>query len=318
MNTVENFIDELMQFDPIAEAEQIIGHRYGDEVTGLGLLLHMSKSGLLNEFMSQTQDTKFSENFNRYHEIATSIGFEVIYEEQFVGNPGEELPRNETFRTYWHPDGLLLTVESYYDNVNTAKVYYNVRFNEDGQWVTSSGGCAYTDHGVWVGDHDVREGLKHKINSIRKNGVFLTNWIERPFLWLLNYREPKEEGYDHKAINAAKIAQFPEEIQKAITPVYVACDYTSDFEQGGFNTPHEAWEWIEDHGICSDCRNLLSAGGFWREPFEEDYEWQIQDGKVFERINYVADTLCGAEWFIETQTQLDEWRKESEIESEVE
>ena len=34
-------------------------------------------------------------------------------------------------------------------------------------------------------------------------------WKERPWLWLLNYMDSKEEGYDYNAINEQRIAALP-------------------------------------------------------------------------------------------------------------
>ena len=42
---------------------------------------------------------------------------------------------------------------------------------------------------VWIGDNDVREGLAFRLEQMRSGGQFVTPWIERPFLWLLNYTE---------------------------------------------------------------------------------------------------------------------------------
>ena len=56
------------------------------------------------------------------------------------------------------------------------------------------------------------------LGRLAKHGTFVSPWVERPFLWLLNYMDTKTEGYDYKAINEARIAKLPEHVRTCITP----------------------------------------------------------------------------------------------------
>ena len=69
---------------------------------------------------------------------------------------------------------------------------------------------------VWVGNRDVRQGLRWFLSQAEKQGQFLKKWKEAPFLWLLNYQEPKQEGYDCEAINSRKICSLPRDVQEAM------------------------------------------------------------------------------------------------------
>jgi hypothetical protein len=72
---------------------------------------------------------------------------------------------------------------------------------------------------VWAGYYDGREGLLTHLKQLREHGHFLANWFHQPFLWLLNYEEPKVEGYDYKAINMLKYVVLPARVQQAIGPI---------------------------------------------------------------------------------------------------
>ena len=76
---------------------------------------------------------------------------------------------------------------------------------------------------VWVGDHDCREALSFHIRQMKENGEFITPWVERPFLWLLNYAEERQINDDNRGtlsdeVTDSRILLLPEDVQKAITP----------------------------------------------------------------------------------------------------
>lgn len=205
-------IGDLLRFDPLAEAERITGNEYKDdaETTHVGMALAMLNGEAKDRALTETDDTRWSLDFAGTVALWKRLGFAVVYERPFKGS-------DETFLVLWHPDGILGTIESYHgDRVNTQKVYYNVRpvGTEYLPWGVISSG-RYTD-GVWVGDHDAREGLRFNLDQLRAHGDFLPVWVERPFLWLLTYEDSKVDGYDYKAINADIIEQFPENVRSAI------------------------------------------------------------------------------------------------------
>jgi len=73
--------------------------------------------------------------------------------------------------------------------------------------------------GVWCGDHDAREALRHKIQGLQSAGDLLPQWRHRPWLWLLHYQDTKDTNYDHAAITQSRIKMCPEWVQNMIGAV---------------------------------------------------------------------------------------------------
>lgn len=69
---------------------------------------------------------------------------------------------------------------------------------------------------IWSGNHDCREALRFNISQLKKHGTFIPSWVQAPFLWLLHYRDTKDEEYDYKALNKERIALLPLHVQAAI------------------------------------------------------------------------------------------------------
>jgi hypothetical protein len=213
-------IRELLDFDPLAAAERFTGESYKtDDLTSrLGLGLHLRHVQEKEAALRQRSDSFYSMSFEPAMNLFADLGFATVYTERFAGHSAEE-----TYAILWHPDGLLATCESYTWNAdeeagrNTAKVYYNYRHRSGGypSGLTSSGHMAGE---VWVGDHDAREAIRYNLNAMRAAGRFLPVWVERPWLWLLNYADVKVEGYDHEALTERRIAALPEHVRRAITP----------------------------------------------------------------------------------------------------
>ena len=79
-----------------------------------------------------------------------------------------------------------------------------------------------------IGSFDGREGAFTQLAHMEQNGQFITPWLEQPFLWLLTYMDTKDKEtgnslpsygsgtYDHKAINAERLALLPAEVRKAV------------------------------------------------------------------------------------------------------
>ena len=69
---------------------------------------------------------------------------------------------------------------------------------------------------VWGGYHICREAVKHNINKMDENGVFVKKWMKMPFLWIINYMDTKNDNYDYKSLNNQRIAKFPQYVKDAI------------------------------------------------------------------------------------------------------
>lgn len=217
-------LDRLLKFDPLDTAERMLG-RDDPNSLNLGLALHINHTQRKREALAALGDTTFSNRVDRYQEILALMGFELALELPFVaqGYGNGDPDREERYFIYAHRDGLLLCFDTYCGNmVNGATVYYNwIPHSTTDRWgYTSSGRFeGYVDHlnpGVWCGDHDAREALRHKIQGLRSAGSLLPKWRNRPWLWLLHYQDTKEPGYDHKAINESRIRLCPQWVQDMI------------------------------------------------------------------------------------------------------
>lgn len=160
-------------------------------------------------------DTR-SQSINEYLGILSELGFELILEEAIA------LTKDKLW-ILWR-QGVLLFTYSYNGNqICNTSVYLNYQKRSnvnsyDILWECSYGGND-TDIGlVYDVQKDVRQGLRHFIDTLQKSGTILEQWKVRPFLWLLSYADTKIEGYDYEAINEARIAKFPEHVRNAITP----------------------------------------------------------------------------------------------------
>lgn len=216
-------IQELLKYDPISDAEEQTGVSYKDDdaVGLLGLLLGMQHNIAKESALAETDDTHYNTTFDDTLRIFEDEGFQVVHQRSFRSDHGDQ----ERYLVLWNPEGILATAESFGgDRLNDAKILYNLEMPDleaYGEAVSSGHLHQPSYHAgryVLVGDHNVREGLRHKLNSLRDAGKFLPEWIERPWVWLLTYQDPKVSGYDHNAINAGIIEQLPVHVRSAITP----------------------------------------------------------------------------------------------------
>lgn len=217
-------LQRLLAIDPLAEAEKITGHSYKDDESTmrLGFGLGQIHGDAKREALIARDDTHFMSDWFDTMRIFSDLGFSIVHQHTFDG--GYEGHREERFVVLWRPDGVLAKAESYGAGRNTADIYYNWRPNEgvDHWGLTSSGGYHRESYDagdtVWIGHHDVREAVRHTLAALEENGSFVTPWIQRPFLWLLDYCRSKVPNCDYAAINESVIALLPEHVHTAITP----------------------------------------------------------------------------------------------------
>lgn len=206
---------EAQKFDPLYKAERIMG-RDTKEAIALGFELLQLHSADMCERATALRDTHSRAPFSVLQELVAEHGFREIYSETFG-------PANDALKIWWN-DGLLLVAESYseFTLTNSCTLYFNWQPHELAFPPRSSGGFVLgadrepVRPPVFSGSYDGRELLFTHIKWLKANGTVLAQWLEAPFLWLLNYEEPKVKGYDYDAINARKIAQFPVEVRKAM------------------------------------------------------------------------------------------------------
>ncbi len=231
-------IGEALSFDALREAEILTGKSYKDDkdVATLGLVLANKHNEKKDALLYLTQDTRFDMTLEEAIAIFESLGFKLVYSDK-IENTGD------IHRIFWNEKGLLLTCDSYYGDkkINSGHVYFNFQGNREAMFKCSNGfagiiGSSFTTKNpleipddvynkaledgnvVWSGNFDVREGLRYTLKMMEDNGKFLKQWIHRPFLWLLNYKDNNKGENSYKAINKSRIALLPEHVRKAITP----------------------------------------------------------------------------------------------------
>lgn len=212
-------LNKMLKFDALTEAERLTGQSYKTDADtmALGMMMHMRHSARKEATLAAHDDTALSNRLDRYQRIICDLGFELVLEEPFKADEQEE-----TLFIYAHRDGILLHFDSFTwehrdgPNVNGGNFYYNLRQNSDRSDLWSIISSGHINDGILIGNHDCREAIRHNIGKLRESGSFVTPWVKRPFLWLLNYSEPKVEGYDYHAINAARIARLPEWVREFV------------------------------------------------------------------------------------------------------
>lgn len=214
-------IAQALSFDALGVAEELTGQSYKtDKLTeSLGLIMHITHGQHKQAMLQAAGDTHMSMQFTDLLVMVEAEGFERLHTINFDGNvfyPNEP-ERPEEFIIFWHPDGILLTAESYDTRVNNVKIYFNAILSDDLNWRYGMSGhyAKRGDKTIAVGYIDVREGFRHTLNGLREHG-FLPVWEESPFLWLLTYADTKVEGYDYVALNKERLSHLPEAVQKAI------------------------------------------------------------------------------------------------------
>lgn len=214
--TSDEEVAALLEYDPLAHAEQLTGESYKDSQStmALGFGLLQGSAAAKNAALIERGDTVLSNDLDRYEQIIGEYGFRKVLEIPFA--TGE---RQERFFVWFHaPFGLLLSFDTYQgDHVNGGKVRYNWRPSDECQdrWKCTSSGHFRKD-GIWVGDHDCREALIFNLERLRKNGTFVSPWVEQPFMWLLHHGDTKAQDYDHVAISKERLGMLPPDVQEVV------------------------------------------------------------------------------------------------------
>jgi hypothetical protein len=228
-------LKEILSFDGIAAAEKITGASYKDETPdgeatmALGMLLHMDSSERKRKILKERNDTHFGITFLETVKLLNNMGFAKVYEEKFgsISYSGEPTVK-ETFMVLWSEKGVLVTIDSYNGrSLNSGEAYFNYESDDYHNLSGCSNGpiildSSSPDRNKWTYSKarecslDIREGFKYRIESMSENGKFLNPWQGVGFLWLLNYREPKIEGYNYKQITYNKLKQIPAKVITAM------------------------------------------------------------------------------------------------------
>tara|TARA_R110000824_G_scaffold12226_7_gene53632 strand:- start:51350 stop:52162 length:813 start_codon:yes stop_codon:yes gene_type:complete len=224
----ENILKNALKTDPLGEAEKEIGAGYndpdpllGDAVTALGMKKMWENQAVKDEILKKRKDTLFRNTKDYYLAVIEENGFEKVLEIPFVSHD-----KQETYFVYWHPDGLLLSFDTFNeDGINGGKIKYNWTANdwEKMPWGILSSHAPFKtcqNNGEEIeyisGDHDAREALIYNMDQLREHGTFLSPWKEQGFLWLLHHGDTKDEVFDYQAITEERIKMLPQHVQDAI------------------------------------------------------------------------------------------------------
>lgn len=212
-STTPNSLDNLLNFDPLREAENVTGHSYKDDggTSALGMLLAMDNNYKKQQALKANQDSYYGMGFAEFVIMMDEMGFKKVAAGQIPGTDDE-----------WFIDwkeGILVFYDSFQSGINHATAYFNYLPVGENSCRTGFSGSAVEGPGgknVWYGHIDVREGFKHRLAKCKESGVFMKKWIKQPNLWLLHYKDTKVPGYNPEEINRQRIALLPEHVQDAI------------------------------------------------------------------------------------------------------
>lgn len=255
--TKKQLLQESLDFDPIALAEEVVGEK-NLESGKLGLALMLQNNAIKNALLEEAGDTKFSNELDYYLSVAARIGFEIVLVDNFAWQDtyvthqfGETLripyTRESQYFVLWNRENsVLLAFDTYphYEvisptevvlkdqSVNGGNFYYNwIPNDREARMYTSSGGYYKPEGMTWddydklslsekifVGYHDCREALARNFTGLKEHGTFVKEWKQRPFFWLNHYHERDLKEMSNDEYTQARIARLPEDIQRAIGP----------------------------------------------------------------------------------------------------
>lgn len=219
-------IKEVMEFDPLAQAEKIFDNKHWSEFSddemkasmGLTLLFNERKNEILQKSHDTQHDTHFSMDWDEFEEIVTSNGFRMGYEEKF---PYED--HYEKAVMFYREDGLLIWVTSFWNmkSVNGGTLYGEIKLNDisnRSRIPSCSNGFFDFENNKLHFDTDVREGLIWFINQMKQHGEFIPQWEENnKFLWFLNFGYDEKNNSDsYKEISKNKMIKFCDEAKRIV------------------------------------------------------------------------------------------------------
>lgn len=213
-------LSEMIDFDPLAAAEEITGLSYKEDesTAGLGFAMHIehtrNKRALLQEF----DETYWSMPAEELLRVAQEEGFELILEEKFEHDSTGGV--TEYHRFLLHPDGILMITDTYRGKVNQVTLYFNWKRHQETGWPERCSGHFTPspdnpEELVWVGDWRAFDRMRGWLADMRKGGDFLPAWIEQPHLSLLHWAEDRDLDRDDRcSAEAEKYAALPERIRE--------------------------------------------------------------------------------------------------------
>lgn len=224
-------IDQLLGYDALSEAELLTGasHHDDEETRQLAMHMHLEHQRLKAAILSEFDDTIFSHDAEDYLRIVKEEGFTEMRVEVFTSESSHQVEQQYFML---HQEGILLIFDTYRGMINGGNFYYNwssdLMPGDERWWQVTDNGKWHdnpTDaDGVWVGYHDCREAVRHRLRNLRHHGHFINPWRARPPIWPHHHMETKQE-YRHlpastrEQMRADKLALLPEMVQAVLGPV---------------------------------------------------------------------------------------------------
>jgi hypothetical protein len=221
-NVPPDLVEQVLNFDPLASAEEMTGESYKTcKLTeAIGVLSHFDHNQRKRELLKSIGDTYFSMTWDELKALLPNLGFQILAIEEFPGDDNH----TEEMIFAWDPvRSALLTAHSYWGrkSVNTGTVYFCWKPTDRNDWALNRCSSSPLEvNGEYVGrsyGYDIREGLKHFLETADRKGTFFKKWPGKPWLWLLNFSDTRDKNYNYDAINARRISMLPKEVQELIT-----------------------------------------------------------------------------------------------------
>jgi hypothetical protein len=200
----DTLLENTLAYDPIENAEK----RYGKIGESNEALLHAIeelnyKREQVKSIMLSRNDTYSDMTSDDYLKVVENNNFRKLIEEDFYDRDGSP---NKYF-VFWHSNGTLLTLDTFTwfgkreRTINSAQLYYNIEMTAHfKEWIkkTASGCCHWSGPitsddryltNIWVGYHDVRDGLMYKMYGLAAVGKFKTEWVDSDQIYLSHYMD---------------------------------------------------------------------------------------------------------------------------------
>lgn len=227
-------IDELLRYDPIAEAEKITGKshwsNFSEDDNMLALLMNMQHANRKEDVLKNSKDTYFSMSWDYLINVLAGNGFKLGTEWNFIDDQWERI-NNEKAVIYYREDGVVVYAESYNNgtSVNGGNCYYELEMKENTDknefYCLIHTGCWYGENKI-ENELDIREGLIHELKKAELHGNFIKKWKNRKHLWILDYMESKNKishndkyevwNKQYEEITKEHISHCPKELQDIV------------------------------------------------------------------------------------------------------
>lgn len=171
----------LFENDPMAEAERQSGLCAADHpgTRRMGQLIGLRQLNDRRALLAETDDSWWGCRFEDFKRIAGEEGFTRSHVHHF-SDGAQSGATAERFETWTHPDGPILTFDSWSaEYVNAAWMWFNLMPSKGITPRALSMGDGGFANGVWAAGVNVDCGLRYHLGCLRSIGSLCT-WQARP------------------------------------------------------------------------------------------------------------------------------------------